>query len=219
MKQQTAKPGTPQTRGEHGNNFPPIIFIACLFFMFLPAFKIFSQTRALNYEILRNGNKVGKLHFAQSSIDGMNYMKIESDVKTRFVFTFTAMSKEEAFYYNGILVRSSIFRQMNGKEKANKQHQAVNKQYIISTGKNYAVARNYPITYNMLSLYSMEPGNISQVYSDNFETFIAIEKAGDHKYKITLPDGNYNYYYYGDGILKTVEIHHSLYSASIVLVQ
>ncbi len=38
------------------------------------------------------------------------------------------------------------------------------------------------------------------------------------KYKITLPEGNYNYYRYKDGVLQEIEIHHSFYSANILLV-
>ncbi len=107
---------------------------------------------------------------------------------------------------------------MNGDEKANKQHRADNGQYIIYKGKKSEVMKTYPITYTMLSLYSREPENIGKVYSDNYETFLAIQKTDAHKYKITLPDGNYNYYYYKDGVLKLVEVHHSLYTANIVLV-
>ena len=147
----------------------------------------------------------------------MDDLKMVSDVRTRFIFTFIAHADEEAVYYNGILLRSSIYRKLNGNEKANKQHQVDNRQYIIRKGSSTEITKNYPITYNMLSLYSKEPVNISQVYSDNFESFIAIEKTEAHKYKITLPDGNYNYYIYKDGVLTTIEIHHSLYSANIVL--
>jgi uncharacterized protein DUF6134 len=180
--------------------------------------KSHSQNKALTYQIVRNGNKVGTLRFSETSTGDMDHLKMESDVKTRFVFTFTAHSSEEAVYYNGILLRSSIYRKLNGTEKANKQHQAGNQQYIIHAGEKTEVTKNYPITYNMLSLYSREPENISQVYSDNFQSFIAIQKTDQHKYKITLPDGNYNYYYYKNGVLSLVEVHHSLYSANIVLI-
>ena len=191
--------------------------ILLLIIVLLVALKSDAQNRSLNYQILRNGNKVGSLHFSETATGGMDYLKMESDVKTRFIFSFTAYANEEAVYYNGVLLRSSIYRKLNGNEKANKQHQADNRQYIIHKGKNSEVTKNYPITYNMLSLYSKEPENINQVYSDNFETFIAIQKTDVHKYKIELPDGNYNYYYYKNGVLNQVEIHHTLYSANIVL--
>ena len=180
--------------------------------------KSHSQNKSLTYQIVRNGNKVGTLQFSETSVGDMDHLKMESDVKTRFVFKFTAHSNEEAVYYNGVLLRSSIYRQLNGTEKVNKQHQAGNQQYLIHAGEKTEVTKNYPIRYNMLSLYSKEPENISEVYSDNFQRFIAIQKTDQHKYKIILPDGNYNYYYYKNGVLNLVEVHHSLYSANIVLI-
>jgi uncharacterized protein DUF6134 len=180
--------------------------------------KGYSQNKALTYQIVRNGNKVGTLQFSETSVGDMDHLKMESDVKTRFVFTFTAHSNEEAVYYNGVLLRSSIYRKLNGTEKVNKQHQADNKQYVIHAGERTEVTKNYPIKYSMLSFYSKEPENISEVYSDNFQRFIAIQKTDQHKYKITLPDGSYNNYSYKNGVLNLVEVHHSLYSANIVLI-
>jgi len=178
-----------------------------------------AQTRSLNYKILRNGNKVGALHFTESISGNTNYLQLESEVKTRFIFSFTAEAKEKAAYSNGILTSSSIYRKLNGSEKANKQHRIENNRYVIQVGKNAALSKIYPITYSMLSLYTKEPLNIPSVYSDNFETSLEIQKAGAHKYRINFPDGNYNYYAYRDGILNEIEIHHRLYSASIVLTQ
>jgi hypothetical protein len=198
-------------------HLPKHTSIALILVLLLFAFNGHSQTRSLNYHILRNGSKVGSLHFTQSIVAGINYLEMESEVKTRFLFAFTISVKEEAVYSNGILLRSSIYRQTNGNEKANKQHLVGNNQYIIQTGKNSAVVKNYPITYNMLSLYSMEPANVDKVYSDSFETFVSIQKMGEHRYKISLPDGSYNSYYYKQGVLTLVEVHHSLYSANIVL--
>ena len=188
-----------------------------LLFILLITSNARSQNRTLNYQILRNGSKVGTLHFSEVNSSGTDYLKMESDVKTRFIFTFKAHANEEATYVNGVLLRSSIYRELNGSEKANKQHQAGNRQYIIHEGSDLKVTKNYPITYSMLSLYSKEPENIGSVYSDNFETFVAIQKTDAHKYKITLPDGNYNCYYYKNGVLNQVEVHHSLYSANIIL--
>jgi len=197
---------------------PFVAAILLLVILLIFSTNSYSQNKTLNYQIIRNGDKVGSLLFSETSTGDLDYLKMESDVKTRLIFTFTAHASEEAVYNNGILLRSSIYRRLNGTEKANKQHQATgNRQYLIRTGETSELTKTYPITYNMLSLYSKEPENISKVYSDNFQTFLAIEKAASHKYKITLPDGNYNYYYYKNGILNLVEVHHSFYSANIVL--
>jgi len=197
---------------------PFVAAILLLVILLIFSTNSYSQNKTFNYQIIRNGDKVGSLLFSETSTGDLDYLKMESDVKTRLIFTFTAHASEEAVYNNGILLRSSIYRRLNGTEKANKQHEATgNRQYLIRTGKTSEFTKTYPITYNMLSLYSKEPENISKVYSDNFQTFLAIEKAASHKYKITLPDGNYNYYYYKNGILNLVEVHHSFYSANIIL--
>ena len=208
---------TKVTPGRTKKQLPPVTSMLLLILFLNFATKSYSQNRILNYQIIRNGNKVGSLFFSEISTGTMDYLKMESDVKTRFIFTFTAHASEEAVYSNGILLHSSIYRRLNGSEKVNKQHEANNRQYIIHAGERSEVTKAYPITYNMLSLYSKEPESISRVYSDNFQTFIFIEKLGLHRYKITLPDGNYNYYHYKNGVLSLVEVHHSIYTASIVL--
>jgi hypothetical protein len=217
-RKSNAKKVTELNSGRSKKQLPPVASIFLITMLLFCETKGHSQNKILNYQIIRNGNKVGSLLFSETSIGELDYLKMESDVKARFIFTFTAHASEEAVYNNGVLLRSSIYRRLNGSEKANKQHQATNnRQYLIRTGDRSEVTKTYPITYNMLSLYSKEPENISKVYSDNFQTFLAIEKAASHKYKITLPDGNYNYYQYKKGVLNLVEVHHTLYSASIVL--
>ena len=181
-------------------------------------FSASSQTKFLDFQIVRNENKIGTVHFSKNTSGTTDSLKMESNVKTRFIFTFIGFVLESATFRNGVLLESSIYRKFNGDEKANKQHRAVNSQYIISKGKNSMVMKDYPITYNMLSLYCNEPVNISRVYSDNFEQFLLIQKLGNHKYRITLPDDNYNIYHYIDGVLNRVEVHHTFYTVNLLLI-
>ena len=178
----------------------------------------FSQTRSLHFQIIRNENKIGTVRFSENISGGADSLRVESNVKTRFIFTFTGYVLESATFKNGVLLQSSLYRKFNGDEKVNKQHRAENAQYVISKGKNSKVMKDYPITYNMLSLYSKEPVNIGKVYSDNFEKFLSVQKVETHKYKITLPDDNYNVYSYVDGVLNLVEVHHTFYTVSLVRV-
>jgi len=192
--------------------------IVVSFILLMSVLPGYSQKKSLNFHILRNGNKVGTVHFSETTSGGTDSLNVESNVKTKLVSNFVGYSREYAIFSNDILVQSSIYRQLNGDEKANKQHQLDNGQYIIHKGKKSGVVKTYPITYTMLSLYSREPENIGKVYSDNFETLLVIQKIDTHKYKITLPDGSYNYYHYKGGLLNLVEVHHNLYSANIVSV-
>ena len=200
---------------KHSSSFAQFWISISLIFLTLTGF---SQSKSLDFQIVRNENKIGTVRFSQNTSGATDSLKMESNVKTKFIFTFIGFVLESATFHNGVLLESSIYRKFNGDEKANKKHRAVNSQYVISKGKNSMVMKDYPITYNMLSLYSHEPVNISKVYSDNFEKFLSIQKLDMHKYKITLPDGNYNIYHYKDGVLNRVEVHHTFYTVNLVLI-
>lgn len=177
-----------------------------------------SQKKSLYFDVIRNAKTVGKIIFSETSSGKNDSLKLEVNVKTKLIWTFNAEAREMAVFRDGILFESSIYRKVNGDEKANKKQRVDNGKYIITHGLHSKEMSIYPITYTMLSLYSKEPVNLNNVYSDNFESLVGIQKIEDHKYKVTLPDNNYNSYFYKDGLLSHVEIHHTMYSAKFVLV-
>ena len=176
----------------------------------------FSQDKTLVYAIKRNGSEVGKVQFTQNTIGTRTTLKMESEVRTRFIFLFTAKAKEEAIYDSGIMTWSSIYRKMNGSVKADKKIKATGNIYTIYNEDKTEKLNNYPIRYNMLSLYTNEPVNFSTVFSDNFQQ-LTIQTINPHHYKIKFPDGNSNEYFYTNGMCTKVKISHSLYSATIEL--
>jgi len=176
-----------------------------------------AQQKKLDYSIKRNGDVVGNIHFIQGIVGNRIVLTMESEVNTRFIFNFKAKAKEEVIYDNGIMTWSSIFRKLNGNVKVDKKTKATGNAYTVNKGSKTETLNNYPIRYNMLSVYINEPVNITKVYSDNFQQQIDIQKIADHHYKIKFPDGNYNEYFYINGVCSKIEIHHSMYSATIEL--
>ena len=190
---------------------------ATVVFLFLVSVTLRAQNRQASYSIIRNGNVAGQLKFQQVIKGDSVCLKTESEVKASFLFSFTVFAREEAIYKNGILLYSSIYRKTNGSEKANKQTRLRGYEYYITSKEKTEVLRNYPISNNMLNLYCCEPKLINKVYSDNFQQYVPVEKISACKYKVTLPDGNYNYYYYKDGECVVVDVHGSMYTAMLVL--
>src|SRR6266542_3284759 len=155
----------------------------------------YSQKKSLSFHILRSGNKVGTVHFSETSFGGTDSLMVESNVRTKLVSNFIGYGREYAIFSNGILLQSSIYRQLNGDEKLNKQHRLDNGQYIISNKKNSKVMKTYPINYNMLSLCSKEPENIDHVYSNNYETFLpSLTGKKDNGLKINNATSNLEHY-------------------------
>ncbi len=169
------------------------------------------------YTVLYKDDSVGsmKLYTRQSGED--TYMKMASNVEMRFVFRIEVKSEEEANFKSGKLISSKAYRQVNGKEKVNNQTKAVGNAYQTYCDGKTGCIQSKLITYNFLMLYAHEPLNIQKVYSDNFQQFVRIQRTSEHIYKIELPDGNYNNYFFKDGICNKVEVHHSFYSIIIKL--
>ena len=176
-----------------------------------------SQKRTLRYLIKRNGSDVGELRFMEERNQGKTIYRLESLVKTRFIISFNATGTEEAVFNNGILVSSSILRKLNGNEKANRSIKASGNSYLsMGKGSEQKLDR-YPIKQNMLCLYTKEPDYITEVYSDNFQRFVPIQKLNPRHYKITFPDGNSSEYFYNNGICTRIKINHTLYKAEVLL--
>jgi len=180
-------------------------------------FSAFAHKLTQIYQIKRNGEVIGKLAFNQNT-DGENtYLKITSLVSTRFVFKIDVQSEDLAHFKNGRLISSDVSRIVNGKAKERKKTTFQNDVYQLQAGNKFN-SLNQSIAYNMMLLYTTEPVAVSQVYSDNFQCFLPIKKQAAHQYRVNLPDGNYNDYYFENGICKLVVVNHSLYTIKMELV-
>jgi hypothetical protein len=177
----------------------------------------FPQHTKLEYSIKRKDSEIGTMTFSQHLSGNKTVLKIESEIKTRFIFIITAKALEETVYENGIMIWSTIYQKMNGNERVNKKTKLNGKNYVVTKGQESETISNYPICFNMLCLYIKEPLNIAKIYSDNFQRFLDIQKLGDHHYKIIFPDDNYNEYYYSNGLCAKVEVHHRLFRSSFEL--
>jgi hypothetical protein len=176
-----------------------------------------AQEHVYTYSIMRNGSPVGTLQVQEVQTAARVVYRMQTQVKSRLLFSFSARSREEAVYENDCLVYSSLFREVNGREKANRRTRLAGKNYLVEEDGKKEWLGQYPIRYGMLSLYTKEPLQLLQVFSDNFQRFLAIEKVGAHQYRIRFPDGNWSEYHYRNGLCVRIRVKHTLYSAEITL--
>ncbi|MGH2565919.1 MAG: DUF6134 family protein, partial [Ginsengibacter sp.] len=187
---------------KQASSFPIKIYSAIKFVALLFCFTgiyhthVYAQQRKLIYDVTRNGKNIGEIIFIDITRDQKKYINLTSDVKTRFVFSFTDHSIETAEYENGILKYSSFYQQQNGAYKARKMTFASGNYYKLVDNGAAKLVNFRPINYNMLLLYISVPENITKVYSDNYQTLLELKKVAENKYRLTLPGGDYNYYTY-----------------------
>ena len=178
-----------------------------------------AQQKTNIYNVIYKGDNVGNVQLIQSIHGDSIHYKMTSDIRTKFLFTIRVKSFEESAFKNGRLLYSAVNRTVNGDEKVKKQTRAGNRIYTLSGDGREAVLHNDGITYNLMRMYCLEPVNMNQVYSDNYQRFLKITKIKAHTYKVDLPDGNYNYYTYANGVCSKVEVFSSLYNMELVLRQ
>lgn len=187
----------------------PVIFLFCVSLIRIP---VFSQHITMNYAVKKGDKVIGTFTVAETSTASSKTIKLESHIKTSFVITIAVDAEEESFFQNGVLNQSRVFRKVNGEEKVNKKHRFYGTGYVIEAGKKKDTLCCTQIMYNLMNLYSTEPVTIGKVYSDNYQKFLIIKKTEAHVYRIDVPDGSYNKYFYENGKCTKVEIHQSLYT-------
>src|SRR5688572_15681388 len=128
--------------------------IALLFILFiLICYFSWSQSSQSEYIIKRKGQKIGIITFSHHHSGYKKVFRMESKVKTRFMFLITATGQEESVYENGIMTFSSIYQLLNGNERMNKKTRLMGKSYVITKGEKTETISSYPISFNMICLY------------------------------------------------------------------
>jgi hypothetical protein len=196
-----------------------LLVIGFLLLMLLKMLSLKAQEQQLHYNVVRNGKVIGWTKVIRTSTNEQVDIKLNSEVKTRFVFQFVVHTIEEAIFHDGNLIYASQFRKLNADVKEDKVMKLTSRGYEIYKGQDTQTLPLVRIGRNILRLYFEEPFAGENIYSDSFQQLIKIERMKDGGYRINLPDGNSSTYYYKKGICTNVKIDHRFYSAEFQLNQ
>ena len=176
-----------------------------------------AQERKLIYDVVRKEKIIGKIDFVETVQGNKKFLSMTSDVKTKYIFAFSDNTSETAAYVDGVMMYSSFYQKQTGSGTTNKYTIASGNAYKLTDGAVETLKDISPIRYNMLLLYTDIPVAIDKVYSANFQQMLSIKKMEDNRYRLTLPDGKYNYYTYKNGVCTMVEIVRTLFTLQFVL--
>ncbi len=176
------------------------------------------QKTDLKYNIKHGTTVIGSFNVSINTAENSSSITLESHVKTGFIISISVNIKEESIFKNGVFQYSRIFREINGTEKINKKCSAYGSGYIVVNKGRADTFCCTSIQYNLMNMYNSEPVGLNKVYSDNFQQFLAVSNNGAHEYRINLPDGTYQEYYYKNGLCIKVVMHHTLYTYTLELI-
>lgn len=177
----------------------------------------YTQERVLHYTITRSGSPIGTLVLKENKEGVRTTYGLQSHVKTSFLVPVVVTTMQEAIYENSVLTYLRFYQKVNNNERVNTQIRAAGNGYAVVNSKESKAVSSYPITYNMICLYTVEPLSVKMMFADKFKQAIPIETLGPHHYKITFPDGAYNEYYYQSGICTKVKLYTTWFNAEMVL--
>ncbi len=178
---------------------------------------LFAQERRLIYDVLRNGNKIGKIILYELIKNQQKFLSFNSEVKTSFIFSFYDHTQETSTFENEVMVHASFCQKQTGSGKTNSLLEAEGNIYRYFEDGHSKLISRFPIYNSTLLLYVKPPVNINQVYSQKFQKFLSVKKIDENKYRLTLPDGKYNDYTYNNGTCNKVNIVRSLFDIEFVL--
>ena len=193
------------------------IIFSLLILLLLVSFVLAAQKQSRHYKVIRNGGEIGWVNLEKQIDSNATIINLGSEIKARFLFTFSSVAKEISEFRNGKLHHSYFYRKTNGNVKADRHTRLVGDSYEVEDRSEKMKLTISPVTFNTLCMYFQEPVDLRKVYSDNHQCFLDIEKVADGGYKIVSPDDTSNTFYYTGGICYKVKIDHSFYTAELML--
>ena len=189
-----------------------LILISVLF-----SSQLIAQQKTIQYSIINKGDTIGNTQFVQRINGDDMFITVTSLIVTKMLVNIKVNVEEQAHFIDGKLVLSTVKRYLNDKPKANKETKASGDFYLLSDDKKQSRLNQKQINYNVSMLFFKEPVGISHVYSDFYQKFVTIQSKEKHIYKVDLPEGGSNVYYYTSGICSKVDLHNSLFNAQMLL--
>jgi hypothetical protein len=193
------------------------LMFGLLILLLLISVVLSAQKLSRSYKVIRSGNEIGWLTVEKQTDSNATTITMATKVHFRFILAYESFARETSQFVNGTLQHSYYYRKTNGSIKADRHTYLVGNDYEVAENPARRKLNISPVTYNSLCMYFQEPVGLKQVYSDNHQKFLEIEKKPDGGYCVSQPDGITNTFYYSGGTCYKVKINHSFYSATLLL--
>ncbi len=161
----------------------------------------FRDTEFHMYDVFKADKKIGYIQI-EKQISGKNITYyINSEIKTKLIFNFNAISKERVRFKRDTLTESSIFRKLNNKVRiTEKLEYKDGGYYLVKDNKEKLITQN----------------RINKVYCDRYKKYQNLTHLGDGKYKVIFPNRSSNIFHYQAGRCVQVDAIGSFYQVKLV---
>jgi hypothetical protein len=158
----------------------------------------------ISFKVYRGKNHIGKLTSAESIENGKTTYTLNYDVKIDVLLSIKIIENMTSVFQDKKMLTSVQTRFINGTAKVKNTAYWKDGMYTMKNKDDELTYIKSNIYANICNLYSKEPLNIAEVYSESYQQLIPLKKIEPNKYSIELPDGNTSIYSYKNGLLQEV---------------
>lgn len=182
-------------------------FISSLMFLLLlSSFKeVPSPRQRIDFRVKLAGTHVGTLVAEQWIDSEKTTYALQSKVKVDLLFVIGVEESITDVFENAQLIHSDHKRQVNQKLKAHNTLIRTGNTYFLKNKDLASKKMDHIIGATVLSIYFNEPYHGQKLYSQNFQQMLSIERIGEGRYKVALPNGNNTFFQYRRGMLYSVQ--------------
>lgn len=197
--------------------FAPGMVLPLMMWALLSARPVYTQQDKLTYRVMHSNTQIGIMTIHRITAGQRTDFVMASEVKKRLIASFTINETHTQTFMNGIMMDASAHRKINGKLNAAKKTVLSGVTYTCISGESTESKILEPVTLSVLGMHFIEPAEMKAAFSDNFQELLHIHPLGNHRYKLILPDGNSNIFYYSNGVCSKIVAEHNLYTIDQIL--
>jgi len=175
-----------------------------------------AEVEKISFSIIKKNSRIGYIDVEKASLNKTTTYTIDSEVKVKVVFNFSAIGREKSIYKNDILVYSSVFRKQNNKVKLDQSLSLIKGKYLLKEKNKKEEINIDVINSNLVTLFFFEPIAIQEIYSDKYKKMVKIIPIGNSIYKVVLPNKSTSIYHYENGKCIMIEIVGSFFKVKLV---
>lgn len=177
--------------------------LATASFIFLVTSSLWGQS--LIYDVIRNGESMGVTKVNRRVQNDIISYELITQTEFRILFKFEVEYELEESFQGSVLTTGSGFNTLNGSRQKTTKLNKKDRFYELIIDGIHTKIDEVEIRDSVSEVYFEEPYHNKEVFSAYFGRYLTFEKMGEHKYKLTSPDG-VNEYTYENGICTYVKV-------------
>lgn len=188
--------------------------------LLLPLILLFTplnaQDSTISFSVMRNDKSLGTITIQKTTRDELTIYKANNNFQFRFLKKFDIKALESAVFKSQKLIFSEVKRSINGKSHPVVRLEFREGKYLTKKGEHKLELPGTPITSNLLQLYFTEPTPGSRVYCDNQRSFATVRELSEGCYRVDMPNGAHNTFYYKNGICEKIVAVNSIFKVHLI---